>query len=235
MANVIQSTHCETCVSHSEGIFYGISGEAQQELNSKKVLSTQKRGQTLFLQGAPALGLYCIKAGKIKISKVSGDGREIILRILGPHDVLGHQNLLSNLTHEVTAKVIEDATVCFFERKNILSIMDKHPMIALNIVRRLSEEMALFEAQTAAMSYKNVRERLAELLLNLLNTYGVSDRSRFRLDVKLTREEMASMVGTAVETVIRFISDFKEEGILEQDGKIIYIVDVERLRLTANH
>ncbi len=234
MVKVINPNYSEKCDCHTKGIFCGIPVDSQQELNANKVLNTYKKGQTLFFQGNPAFGIYCIKTGKIKISKVGGDGKEIILRISGPGDILGHQNLYSNENYTATATVIEEATVCFLDKKYMLSLIAKEPDVAIKLIRKLSDEMATFEDRNAAMSYKNVRERLAELLLTLKNSYGVTDYGRIRLDIKLTREEMASLVGTANETVIRFISEFKEEGILEQEGKVIYITNVDKLRLTAN-
>ncbi len=234
MPIIIKASHCEKCECHGKGIFCGIQAGSIQDMSENKVLNTYKKGQTLFFQGNPAFGVYCIKTGKIKISKVGEDGKEIILRIAGPGDILGHQNLYSNDHYTATATVIEEASVCFLDKKYMLSLIAKEPEIALNVIRRLSNEMAASENRNAAMTYKNVRERLAELLLTFKNSYGVSEHGRIRLDIKLTREEIASMVGTANETVIRFISEFKEEGILEQEGKVIYITNVEKLRKTAN-
>jgi CRP-like cAMP-binding protein len=234
MGKIIKSISCENCDCVGKGIFCDVPAGVVEELGANKVINTYKKGQTLFLQGTPAFGVYCIRSGKIKISKIGGDGKEIILRIAGPSDVLGHQNLCTNDNYTATATVIEEATVCFIDKKYMLALIAKEPAIALNVIRKLSDEMAAFENRNAAMSYKNVRERLAELLLLLKNNYGVNEYGRFRLDIKLTREEMASMVGTANETIIRFISEFKEEGILEQEGKVIYIRDVEKLKLTAN-
>jgi len=94
--------------------------------------------------------------------------------------------------------------------------------------------MGQAEARNASMSQKNVCERLAELLLNLKNKYGVKEDHGWRLDIKLTREEMAAIIGTANETVIRTISDFRNEGILDQIGKTIYITDVKKLESFAN-
>ena len=94
--------------------------------------------------------------------------------------------------------------------------------------------MGSAEARSASLSQKNVRERLAELFLMLNKSYGVQELNRTKLDIKLTREEIASMVGTANETVIRFISEFKDEGLIEQDGKTIYILDEKKLLEYAN-
>jgi CRP-like cAMP-binding protein len=229
-----KSLKMESCQCLSSGIFCELSAHSMDQVSKLKVMNPYKKGQVLFAEGAPNFGLYCINSGKIKVTKTSGDGKETILRIAGPGDILGHQNILTNENNLVTATMIEDGTVCFVDRKFILELIQKETSISMNIIRKLSAEMAASEVRNASMSNKSVKERLADLLLSLKNSYGIKEDHRVRLDIKLTREEMASIVGTANETIIRFISEFKEEGILEQEGKIIYLLNENKLVQTAN-
>jgi CRP-like cAMP-binding protein len=225
---------CETCQSRDKGIFCQLEKVALNDVSHNKVTNTYKKGQTIFFQGNPPFGLYCINSGKIKVSKLGNDGKESIIRIAGPGDVLGHRSLFSQDNYTATATVIEDAAICFLDKKFIFKAVEKEPTVALNIIQKLSKEMGAAEARNAALSQKNVRERLAELLLILKKTYGIQEGNRWRLDIKLTREEMASMVGTANETIIRFFSEFKDEGLIEQEGKVIFIKDETRLIEFAN-
>jgi CRP-like cAMP-binding protein len=234
MQKNVKNIACDHCECLSQGIFCNIKTQTLDDISSAKVMNFYKKGQTLYFQGNPAFGLYCINSGKIKISKVGSDGREIIIGIAGPADVLGHLNLYSNENYTSTATVIEDAHICFLDKKFLLNKISEDPVIAVNLIKKLSTELVNFENRNAGLSHKNVRERLAELLLLLKGNYGIAEKGRFRLDIRLSREEMASMVGTANETVIRFISEFKEEGILEQEGKVIYILDEVKLKQTAN-
>lgn len=197
-------------------------------------MNTYKKGHTIFYQGNPPFGLYCVSSGKIKISKVGNDGKESIIRIAHAGDVLGHRSLFSNENYSATATTIEDAAICFIDKKFIYKAIQEQPTIALNLIQKLSREMGAAEAMSASMCQKNVRERLAELFLMLQKTYGIEEKGRIKLDIKLTREEIASMIGTANETVIRFISEFKEEGLIEQDGKTISIVNEKKLMDFAN-
>jgi len=199
-----------------------------------KVMNQYKKGQTLFTEGAPNFGLYCINSGKIKVTKAASEERETILRIVGPGDVIGHQNILTNDKNQNSATMIEDGSVCFIDRKFITELIHKEPSITINLIKKLSAEMTASENRHAAMSNKNVKERLAELLITFKTNYGIKEANRVRLDIKLTREEMASIVGTANETVIRFISEFKDEGILEQEGKTIFLLDERKLIQSAN-
>lgn len=234
MPKLNKNINCQDCSCSSRGIFCDVGQSDLISLGLNKVMNTYKKGQTLYFQGNPAFGLYCINSGKIKISKVANDGKETIIRIAGPGDVLGHQNIFSQDNYTSTATVIEEAMVCFMDRNYMVKLIESQPSIAINIIKKLSNEVNLTENQSAAMSHKNVRERLAELLLYLKETYGVQEDNRVRLNIKLTREEMASMIGTANETVIRFISELRDDGIVEQEGKIIFIVDNKRLAQVAH-
>ena len=104
----------------------------------------------------------------------------------------------------------------------------------MQIINKLSRDMGIAEAKLTSLHQKNVRERLAELLLSLKVSHGVKDGNRIKIDMKLTREEMATMIGTANETLIRFMTEFKEAGILTQEGKVIYITNEEELLNWAN-
>ena len=230
----LKSIECENCASKSKGIFCELEKVALADVSHNKVMNTYKKGHTIFYQGNPPFGLYCVNSGKIKISKIGNDGKESIIRIAHAGDVLGHRSLFSNENYTATATIIEDATICFIDKKYIYKSIQDQPSIALNLIQKLSREMGAAESMSASMSQKNVRERLAELFLMLKRTYGIEENGRTKLDIKLTREEIASMIGTANETVIRFISEFKEEGLIEQEGKTIFIIDEAKLLEFAN-
>ncbi len=225
---------CEKCTNKEKSIFCSIADKTLADISHNKIMNTYKKGHTIFYQGNPPFGIYCINNGKIKISKYGSDGKESIIRIAGPGDVLGHRSLFSNEYYTATATVIEDASVCFLDKNLIFKILKTEPSLALNMIQKLSKEMGAAESRSAAMFQKTVAERLAEFFLTLMKTYGVEEKGRCRLDIKLTREEIASLIGTANETVIRFISEFKEKGMIEQEGKTLYILDKQQLLELAN-
>lgn len=234
MLKACMSVSCDKCACVGRGIFSELDAHDLEDIISAKVMNTYKKGQTLYLQGNPGFGLFCINSGKIKITKIGNDGKETIIRIAGPGDILGHHNIFTEENYTHTATMLEAGAICFIDKKSIAKFLELRPAIYLKIIKKLSQEISESENKNAAMSQKNVRERLAELLWNLKNSYGIAEAGRYRLDIKLTREEIASMVGTANETIIRFISEFKEEGIIQQEGKVIYLVDEAKLMRTAN-
>ena len=103
----------------------------------------------------------------------------------------------------------------------------------MNLMSKISTDLETCETRLAGLSYKNVREKLAGVLLDLIKSHGRAENGQLRIDLKLTRQELASLIGTATETLIRVLSEFKEEGLVELQGKNIYILNLDKLKLVA--
>lgn len=226
---------CENCASRSKGVFCELSSSELQDVSEHKVTNVYKKGQTLFVQGNHPFGLYCISTGNIKVTKVGADGKESIVRIATAGDVLGHRSLFTDQFYTATATALEDTKVCFLDKKFIMKVIQEKPSVSMNVIEKLSTDMGAAENKLSSLHQKNVRERLAELFLLLKESHGVTqDDGRTLINLKLTREEMATMIGTANETLIRFISEFKEAGLIEQEGKKIFIANEAELIEWAN-
>jgi CRP-like cAMP-binding protein len=234
VGNFNKLLRCENCESRGKGIFCDLEQAALKDVSEHKVTNTYKKGHVIFYQGNPPFGLYCVNSGKIKITKTGPDGKETIVRIASSGDVLGHRSLFSSENYTATATAMEDTAICFLDKKFIYQAIQNEPSIALHIIQKLSREMGSAEHKSATISQKNVRERLAELLLTLKKSYGIEEKGRTKLNIKLTREELASMIGTSSETVIRFMTEFKDEGMIEQEGKTIYVLKDDKLLEFAN-
>lgn len=226
--------HCHDCSSLTRGIFCDLKDEALCEVSEHKISNLFKKGQTLFMQGNPPFGMYCVKTGVVKITQVGTDGKESIVRLAKAGDTIGHRSLFSEQSYKATATAVEETRVCFYDKKYIQKLVKDEPTIAYNIISALGKDLGAAEHRLTSFSQKNVRERLAELLLVLKEGYGEKVDDRVKLNIKLTREEMASIIGTASETLIRFFTEFKNEGIIEQEGKTIFIKDEEKLMDFAN-
>jgi CRP-like cAMP-binding protein len=226
---------CEHCPSLGRGIFCELKSKDLHDVSDHKVENTYKKGQTLFVQGNPPYGMYCISKGNIKVTQIGEDGKESIVRIATAGDVLGHRSIFTDQYYNATATSIEESHVCFIDKKYILKLVQEQPTVATNIISQLGRDLGAAENRISSFYQKNVRERLAELLLLLRESHGekLLDK-RIRLNIKLTREEMASIIGTASETLIRFMSELKQEGLIEQEGKTIFILDEKNLIDFAN-
>ena len=156
------------------------------------------------------------------------------MKITQGGDILAHQNIFTEANSFTTATAMKDTSVCFIDKKYILRIIENNSSVALKLIHKLSRDMEIAENKLSSHHQKNVRERLAELILSLKTSHGIKESGKWKIDLKLTREEMAKMVGTSHETLIRFMTEFKEAGILEQIGKIIFIKNELKLTDLAN-
>lgn len=227
-----------SCQANCEGkekcIFQRMGPSIWAEIEPHAIFNHYKKNQAIFLQGNFPNGIFCVHTGKIKILMVNNEGKESIIRIANPGTIIGHRALFSKEVYHASAIALEDSVVCFFHKEYILNLLKEQPILALELLAQLSESVGASDALSATLVHKNVRERLAGLLLKLKEEYGIQEGNNYRLNIKLTREEMAAMIGTTHETLVRLITEFKNEGIIIQDGKIIIIINDQKLIEFAN-
>jgi CRP/FNR family transcriptional regulator len=194
-----------------------------------KNLIPHRRGQILYYEGTKPLGIFCINSGVIKVYKTASNGKEQILYLAKEGDFLGYSALLGEENYSSSAMIIENAKICFIPREAFLGSMMKNAEFFKRITKQLCHELGVMEEKLTDASQKSIRERLALLLLQLANTYGVDGGGYQRINLLLTREELAGMVGTATESVIRLLSEFKKDGLIELEGKKILLKDKKGL------
>lgn len=223
------SKKCQDCPSRMEGIFCELEDASLDDLGAHKITNLYKKGQTLFVEGNPPYGLYCISTGNVKVSKMGPGGKENIVRLAGAGDVLGHRSIFTDQYYSATATALEDTRVCFIDKKYILNKVEAEPTISKNIMFRLGRDLGISENKIASLSQKSVFERTAELLLLLGSSHSEETELGKKITLKLTREEMASYLGTSSETLIRCLSELKAENAVGQEGKCLIILDEEKL------
>lgn len=220
---------CKNCTSLCQSIFNGLDEETLDSGDKSKIPNIFKKGQTLFLQGNPPFGIFCIKSGAVKVTQTDDLGKESIVRLCKSGDVVGHRSLLTNQSYQSTATAIEETKVCFFDKSHITGLINNKPQVSLNIIKSLGEDLGAAEGKISSFSQKNVRQRLAELLVILSKDHGQNVDGRIKITINLKREEMASMIGTAPETLIRFIAELRKESLIVQEGKTIFIPNIDAL------
>lgn len=204
-----------------------------ETIDGAKTCQSFKKGQIIFEEGAYPHGLYCVNHGKIKITQTGNDGREHIVHLIKDGDVMGFRAILGGDKYSGTAVALEDSSVCFIPTKVFVSLVEKDPKLAFKIIHLFSKELKIAERGITDIAQKTVKERLAQSLLLLKESYGLESDNQ-TISVVMTREDIANMVGTARETVIRMLFDLERENILVLDGKKIKIVDQPRLLRLAN-
>lgn len=227
------STMCKHCEQRFNSILCKGKPDFLEDMATQKICNTYKKGQTLFNEGSHPFGIYCINNGKLKLAHVGDDGKEQIIRLLKGGDVIGYRALLSGDRYGASAVALEDTQVCFIPKEIFVNLLKNDPNLALEMMRMLSDELHRAEMKLTHLAQKPVRERLAETLLFIKETYGYEEDG-ITLNVRLSREEIANLVGTATESTIRILSEFKKDNMVDLDGKKIKIINHGKLVRTAN-
>ncbi len=227
------SPDCYACLTQETSIFQNINDKYLALLNHYKRLGHYKKGQTLFHEGQPAFGIYCLKAGYVKLYKTGTDGHQHILRVVEPGELFGHLALFSRNLHSSTAEVLENAMCCFIDEKALMTILSNSKDITWNLVQELTKEVVVANNKVQELAHRTVRERVARLLLSFHEKYGLTTKSGIRLDISLSREDIASLVGTSVESIVRVLSAFQKENLVRKKIRNIYLTDLDGLKEVA--
>lgn len=230
----LPSRHCQTCQSRGRSVFCDLSAEHLKAIDAAKTSNHYQPHQILFYEGNQPLGLYCITSGKVKIYKIDADGHQQIVRLAGSGDVIGYRSLLAGEPYSATAETLEEADICFIDSRTFLHILETHPATAFHVMTALAQDLGHAEQQIVNLTHKNIRERLAELFLTFEKKYGEKVGKNVRLNILLTREEWAELIGTTQESLIRLMSEFKQDGLIAVEGRAITLLDIPKLMETAN-
>jgi CRP-like cAMP-binding protein len=223
---------CEHCSLNSGSIFKFLNPEETDILNFEKDYRQYKRGDILYQEGNRISGFFCINKGIIKVFKTGFDGKEQIIRFAKTGDIIAYRSVLSNELACTSAKVIEDCNVCFIPSEILIKFIKSNSSFALELLKLACHELGEANSFITDIAQKTVRERLAEVLLFLVNDFGLDEEQY--LNISLTREELANIVGTATESVIRLLSDFKADKLVELNEKKIKILNTKGLEKISN-
>lgn len=203
-------------------LFKNLSDEELKELEHYLTTSLYKKKEDIFTEGDAPEWFYIVLTGKVKVTKISHDGKEIILELISPHDIFGGVAVLRNFPYPANAVAMEDSEILKISRKNLMRVVDRFPNLMFCIALQLGDRMKSSYDTLKNIALERVEARIAALLLKLGNKVGVETDEGLMIDMRLTKQDVADMVGTTVETSIRTFSRFRKEGLVsDSDGKII--------------
>ncbi|MFO7940164.1 MAG: Crp/Fnr family transcriptional regulator [Bacteroidales bacterium] len=223
---------CEGCSVELNTIFKHLSPQEYEKLEAEKLCHYYKRGSVIFHEGSRTNGFYCIHKGIIKIFKTGIDGREQIIAFAQKGDIVGYRSILSGDLACSSAEVINEAVVCFIPGETLISLVKNNGNFSLALMQTTCKELGEANTFITDIAQKTVRERLAEVLLKLRDTFQYDQEGV--LLISLTREELANIVGTATESVIRLLSEFKHDKLIDLNGRKIKLLDIKRLEKISN-
>ena len=220
--------HCQLCNNRPSSAFRDLNAETLDTVSQLKTCAAFKKGQVMLHEGARPQGVYCIHKGKLKFYRLGSEGKEQIVRFATNGDLVGYRSILSDEPIGASVTALEDTFACYIPKSSFFEVIDQNPKFSLNLLHESCHELGEAGKMITSLAQKTVRQRLAEIFLVLRATFG-EDHEGY-LDLKLTREEIANMVGTATESAIRLISELRSEGAIHTAGRRIKIEDPATLR-----
>ncbi|QBN18265.1 Crp/Fnr family transcriptional regulator [Flavobacterium nackdongense] len=223
---------CEQCIVREISSLKALNKDELIKLAECKTSYTIKKGNPIFEEGDLVNGIYCVTTGACKLSKLSPNGKDQIIKLVKAGELLGQRSMISDEPANLSAVALEDMEVCFIPKSEVISMFDKNNQFSMNMMKTICGDLKEASEHMISISQKTVKERLAETLVYLEETFGKKEDGSLR--IQLSREELAGMIGTATESCIRLLSDFNKTGLIGLIGKKIVIKDLAKLKRIAD-
>jgi len=203
-----------------------------QSLTEGRVINRYKKKQIIFTEGNHPNRLYYVIKGKVKAYKSNDNGKELVTELYRPGDFLGHVSILENSVYKMNAEAMEDTELAVIPKEDFIELINNHPQALRKFVQLLASDVSEKEERLISMAYNSLRKKVADALLALQAKYKNNNDQEFSIDI--SRESLASISGTATESLIRTLSDFKQEKLIAiKDGKI-FITNTSKLERMYN-
>ena len=219
---------------NSQSILSDLPAEDLQRLTQHKVERRYQKGEIIFREGSYPSGIFLITEGKVKKYKLDGYGKEHIIYVANSGELIGYHAILSEDRYPDSAAVLEDSLIVFVAREDFLDCLAHSPTLTKRLLKTLSHEFAVLVNNLSLTAQKPVRERLALHLILLREKYKVNFQPGMEVEINMGRDDLANLVGTARENVVRVLSEFRDEKIVETRGRKIVVRDINRLIAIAN-
>lgn len=219
----------------SESVLADLPLDDFELLTANKIEKVYKKGEIIFWEGAYPAGIFYIIDGKVKKYKLDKDGREQIIYVANTGELLGYHAILSEDRYPDSAATIEESKITFIPKDDFLDTLQQSEVLSRRLLKTLSHEFAVLANSLTMYAQKSVRERLALQLIIIREKYKVNFQPGMPVEINMSRDDLASLVGAARENVVRVLSEFKEDGILETKGRKIIVLDVKKLIKITNY
>jgi CRP-like cAMP-binding protein/CheY-like chemotaxis protein len=205
---------------------------ALQALTEDRNINRYKKKQTIYAEGNHPNRLYYILKGKVKTYMTNENGKEFVTNLFSPGDFLGHIALLEGTPYRDSAEAIEETELAVIPKEDFDELLNKNPEIAKKFIKILARNISDKEKHLLGLAYNSLRKKVANALLMLENKYHQNKSEKFTIDIN--RESLAGIAGTATESFIRTLSDFRQEKIIDINDGIITIIDQHKLESMIN-
>lgn len=218
----------ERTISGVQGFMATATGQVFEQITKNHRVKQYALREYVFREGDAPIFLYFLNKGKVKTYKMNEDGKEYITGLYNSGDFFGYTALLEHDNYTDSAQVIDDAEVLLIPKDDFYHLMSSNPEVISSFIKLLADNILQKEEQLIELAYSSVRKRVANALVHVYEKYNAEHRDDFT--ISLGREDIASIVGTATETVIRALSEFKEDGYISSKGRDIKVLDIKALK-----
>jgi CRP/FNR family transcriptional regulator, polysaccharide utilization system transcription regulator len=201
-----------------------------KKLSVDRRLKTFKKKEVIFTEGNTPVYLYFLAKGKVKTYRSHEYGKELITSLYKEGDFFGYTTLLEGSPYSETAETLEESEICLIPKEDFFSLMYNNINVMKTFVKMLTDNVQEKEKQLVNLAYSTVRKRVADALVLLQKRYASEDGDKKNFSISISREDLANIVGTATESLIRTLSDFKEEKMVELKGSNITILNLDKLK-----
>jgi CRP-like cAMP-binding protein len=216
----------------TDQLFEGLTIEEQEYLRAAGVTHLYKKTEIIFREGGIPTGIFYVESGRVKKYRASANGTEQISYLCGKGELLGYHALLGEELYPDSAAAIEDSRITFIPKVNFLKVLRNSSVLSNTLLKALGKEFTLFINSITNLATKSARERLAITLLILDEKFHTEGGNGS--NISLSRTELANMVGTATETLVRLLQEFAKAGYIQKTEKAIRVIDRKGLVREAN-
>jgi CRP-like cAMP-binding protein len=219
----------------SESILKDLPVDDFELLTAHKTEQVYSKGEIIFREGSYPSGIFYIIEGKVKKYKIDKEGGEQIIYVANQGEMLGYHAVLSEDRYPDSASTLEKSKIAFIPKEDFLNTLQQSAVLNKRLLKTLSHEFAVLANSISVIGQKSVRERMALQLIVLREKYKVNFQPGSSVEINISRDDLAGIVGTARESVVRILTEFKEAGILATKGRKIIVHDVTKLITIANY
>jgi len=228
--NLTIQDHCTECAVRMDRPFCNMAPDAVAAMNAMKFTAVYPKGSSLFVEGEESRGVFILCNGRAKLTTTSSEGRTLIVKIAAPGEVLGASAAILGTPYQVSAETLEASQVNFIRRSDFLSFLNAYPEACMHAAQQLSEKYASAEREIRSLGLaRSTSEKLARLILDWFEE-GETTAQGMRMQVLLTHEEIAQMIGTTRETVTRLLSAFKRQKLIDVKGASFFLLAEDQMR-----
>lgn len=211
-------------------LFKGMSKEEMEQMAKRVVEKSFRKKELVYLPGEPGNHVYFLKKGVVKISKVTKDGHELTLALLKPGEIFGELEAMGEGTRDGQAEAHSDVLICVLNKNDLMNMLKMKPGLGIRLSKLIGFRRHTIESRLENLVFRSIPEKLASILLELLEQFGEESPEGIKINLSLTHQDLANLIGASRPTVSETLIDFKNEGLIDIKGRSIFIRDTARLK-----